>query len=305
MKPVDPTEITDILADPAEDELRALGAATAALGDRHAVVLGRHLDEISDPAAIAAAIAEGRAFTLPRGMRVEFRSEDCLDQADCGDDQPDGIDHQADQRGPTAAVMDHAAGEVDLPVHVVEPLAEAHHGRAETDQRETALMESERADRQRHTCDEQAFVPLIAVDDLTDAGHAPRLLSKATSIVEAEATSRRVGGVDRRCLTGPGEIVDRMARDILSARRDGQHGHLIDLTEFGWSQAQAMRWGTAAHEAARSPAFATQDAVERLKESDGAYAVSPFDVDRIAAAGEAAVAAALGETPDDFGGAAA
>ena len=114
--------------------------------------------------------------------------------------------------------------------------------------------------------------------------------------------------IDRRDLTDRAEIVERMARDILAARRDGQHGHLIDLTEFGWSPAQAMRWGTAAHEAARSPAIATQDAVERLRESDGAYAVSPFDVDRIVAAGDAAGAAALageGDDATDTGGAAA
>lgn len=144
-----------------------------------------------------------------------------------------------------------------------------------------------------------------AEDELRALGAATAALGDRHAVAPFHLVPRAGAAIDRRDLTDRAEIVDRMARDILSARRDGQHGHLIDLTEFGWSQAQAMRWGTAAHEAARSPAFATQDAVERLKESDGAYAVSPFDVDRIAAAGEAAVAAALGEAPDDFGGAAA
>lgn len=91
------------------------------------------------------------------------------------------------------------------------------------------------------------------------------------------------------------------------AKAKGRVTLTIDLTEFGWSQAQAMRWGTAAHEAARSAAVVTQDAVERLAARESAHVASlaPFDVDRIAAAGEAAVAAALGEAPDDFGGAAA
>lgn len=172
MTPVDPTEITDALADPAEDELRALGTATAALGDRHAVA--------------------------------------------------------------TVVVL------------------------------------------------------------------------KPSAVGKTEA-SCLAAVADRRFMTSPEAVVDRMARDILAARRDGQHGHLIDLTEFGWSQAQAMRWGTAAHEAARSAAVVTQDAVERLAARESAHVASlaPFDVDRIAAAGEAAVAAALGEAPDDFGGAAA
>lgn len=111
--------------------------------------------------------------------------------------------------------------------------------------------------------------------------------------------SRAAPALDRRDLTDRTEIVERMARDILAARRDGQHGLLIDLTEFGWTQAQAMRWGTAAHEAARSPAIATQDAVERLAARDGAHTVTvaSIDVARIVAAGEAAVAAALADHP--------
>lgn len=70
--------------------------------------------------------------------------------------------------------------------------------------------------------------------------------------------------VDRRDLTNHDEIVERMAHDILAARREGALG-LIDLTEAGWTLAQSVRWGPAAHDLAATPAFATQDVVERLR----------------------------------------
>lgn len=146
-----------------------------------------------------------------------------------------------------------------------------------------------------------------AEDELRALGTATAALGDRHAVAPFRLVPRAGAVIDRRDLTDRHEIVERMARDILAARRDGQHGLLIDLTEFGWSRAQAMRWGTAAHEAARSPAFATQDAVERLAAHEGAHTVTvaSIDVDRIVAAGEAAVAAAMGEIPDDFGGAAA
>ncbi len=60
---------------------------------------------------------------------------------------------------------------------------------------------------------------------------------------------------DRRDLTHGPAIVDRMARDILAARRAGEHG-FVALSECGWTVAQAMRWGTAAHDRAAEPDFA-------------------------------------------------
>lgn len=75
--------------------------------------------------------------------------------------------------------------------------------------------------------------------------------------------------IDRRDLTEPHEIIERMARDILAARREGVAG-LVDLTEHGWTQAQATRWGCAARDLAASPGFAAQDVVERLRASEEA-----------------------------------
>lgn len=74
--------------------------------------------------------------------------------------------------------------------------------------------------------------------------------------------------IDRRDLTGSGEIIERMAHDILAARRQGDHGILVDLTEYGWSTAQAARFGSSAHARATSPDFICQDAVERATEAD-------------------------------------
>lgn len=120
---------------------------------------------------------------------------------------------------------------------------------------------------------------------------------------------------DRRSITEPAAIVECMARDILSARRDGQHAVLIDLTELGWTRAQAMRFGSQAHAAASDPRVATQDAVERLAAREGRHlvAVAGIDAARITAAGEAAIAASLTvsatddmvQTVDDIGGDAA
>ena len=45
---------------------------------------------------------------------------------------------------------------------------------------------------------------------------------------------------DRRDMTDGSAIVERMARDVLAARRAGQYG-LVDLTEHGWTVAQVMR----------------------------------------------------------------
>lgn len=109
-------------------------------------------------------------------------------------------------------------------------------------------------------------------------------------------------------LTDPSEIVEHMARDILAARRDGRHAVLIDLTEFGWTRAQAMRFGSQAHAAALDPRVATQDVVERLAARKGEPLVAVVGVDtaRITAAGEAAIAAALAApVADDIGGDAA
>lgn len=75
--------------------------------------------------------------------------------------------------------------------------------------------------------------------------------------------------IDRRDLTDPTEIIERMARDILAARREGNFG-LIDLTDHGWTQAQAMRHGATARDLAASPAFATHDVVVRMLEQEAA-----------------------------------
>lgn len=118
---------------------------------------------------------------------------------------------------------------------------------------------------------------------------------------------RSGAAIDRRDLTDRTEIVERMARDILAARREGRYGPLIDLTEYGWTPAQAMRWGTAAHAAASDPRTATQDVVDRLAASEAGPALFPgsrVSVAEVVAAAEAAVADALAE-PDDFGGTAA
>ncbi len=119
--------------------------------------------------------------------------------------------------------------------------------------------------------------------------------------------------IDRRSITEPTAIVESMARDILAARRSGQHGVLVDLTEFGWTRAQAQRFGSQAHAAALDPRVATQDAVERLAAREVDIAVSPRTAARITAAGEAAIAEALAvpvtgdmaQMLDDIGGDAA
>ncbi|TBW38807.1 hypothetical protein EYW49_08955 [Siculibacillus lacustris] len=68
--------------------------------------------------------------------------------------------------------------------------------------------------------------------------------------------------IARRDLTDPAAIVDRMARDIVAARREGVHG-LVDLTGFGWSGAQVMRHATAAHAASRHVGLMCVGAGER------------------------------------------
>lgn len=75
--------------------------------------------------------------------------------------------------------------------------------------------------------------------------------------------------IDRRDMTDGSAIEERMARDILAARRAGQTG-IVDLTEHGWTLAQAMRWGAIARELAGTVAFATHDVVVRLREQDEA-----------------------------------
>jgi hypothetical protein len=70
--------------------------------------------------------------------------------------------------------------------------------------------------------------------------------------------------IDRRDLTDAVEIVERMARDIVVARRDGG-GFFVDLPAAGWTQAQATRWGPVAHDLAASPGFLAQLEVERLR----------------------------------------
>lgn len=111
---------------------------------------------------------------------------------------------------------------------------------------------------------------------------------------------------DRRFMTSPDAIVEWMARDILGARRAGDQGHLVDLTEFGWSTAQAMRWGSQAHAAALDPRIATHDTVVRLMVREERHGVSARTFERITDEAQAAVAAALA-TPatGDLGGDAA
>lgn len=75
--------------------------------------------------------------------------------------------------------------------------------------------------------------------------------------------------IDRRDMTDGNEITERMARDVLRARRDGIVGP-VDLTEHGWTPAQVQRWGAIARDLAATPAFATQDVVIRFRESEGA-----------------------------------
>lgn len=87
---------------------------------------------------------------------------------------------------------------------------------------------------------------------------------------------------DRRDMTDAPAIVERMARDILAARRDGEHGP-VDLTERGWTVAQAMRWGAQARDLAATPAFATQDVVTRMREVEEAGAAAVSDALGVAA----------------------
>lgn len=70
--------------------------------------------------------------------------------------------------------------------------------------------------------------------------------------------------LDRRDLTHGPSIVEHMARDILAARRAGEHG-FVDLSECGWTIAQAMRWGPAAHDLAVTPDFASHAAAGPLE----------------------------------------
>lgn len=139
---------------------------------------------------------------------------------------------------------------------------------------------------------------------------------KTGSVGKTEVSAETLAAIlDRRSITEPTAIVESMARDILAARRDGQHAVLIDLTELGWTRAQAQRFGSQAHAAALDPRVATQDAVERLAVCEGKHlvAVAGIDAARITAAGEAAVAEALAvpvtgdmaQMLDDIGGDAA
>lgn len=139
---------------------------------------------------------------------------------------------------------------------------------------------------------------------------------KTGSVGKTEVSAETLAAIlDRRSITEPTAIVESMARDILAARRDGQHAVLIDLTELGWTRAQAQRFGSQAHAAALDPRVATQDAVERLAVREGKHlvAVAGIDAARITAAGEAAVAEALAvpvtgdmaQMLDDIGGDAA
>lgn len=61
--------------------------------------------------------------------------------------------------------------------------------------------------------------------------------------------------------------VEAMARHILDARRDGEHG-LVDLTRYGWSLATVMRYASAARELAATPAFAARVAADRLRAAE-------------------------------------
>lgn len=120
------------------------------------------------------------------------------------------------------------------------------------------------------------------------------------TIGETEASAAAGDPIlDRRAITDPDAIVEAMMRDILSARRDGRHAVLIDLTEHGWSPAQAQRFGSQAHAAALDPRVVTQDTVIRLMEREGRHGVSARTAARITAEARAAVAAALGVDPTE------
>jgi len=93
---------------------------------------------------------------------------------------------------------------------------------------------------------------------------------RSLRLAHAEHTIAERAIADRRDMTERTAIVEQMARDVLAARRGGALG-LVDLTEAGWSLAQVVRFGPAAHDLAATPAFATQDVVERLAEREGTF----------------------------------
>ncbi len=119
-------------------------------------------------------------------------------------------------------------------------------------------------------------------------------VSRQGATASTDANDR--AAIDRRTITDPHAIVEQMAFDILAARRAGQYGTLVDLTEFGWTPAQAQRWRVSAHAAALDPRVATHDVVCRLRAGgvlpEGSIARC-WSEERVNAECEAAVAAAL------------
>lgn len=91
--------------------------------------------------------------------------------------------------------------------------------------------------------------------------------------------------VDRRDMTDPTEIVVRMARDILTARRGGnESGVAFVLTEAGWTWAQAARFGLDGQDLALTPAFALRHAVDRGRDAEIEDAVATRLADDLASA---------------------
>lgn len=128
----------------------------------------------------------------------------------------------------------------------------------------------------------------------------PLMVLRTSSDGKTEVSAEILAAIlERRSITEPTAIVEHMARDILAARRDGEHGLLIDLTEFGWTRAQAQRFGSQAHAAALDPRVATQDAVERLAVREGKHLVAVAAALAVPATGE------MAQMIDDLGGDAA
>lgn len=81
--------------------------------------------------------------------------------------------------------------------------------------------------------------------------------------------------VARSDFTDPVEIVERMARDILAARRIGDDRMptflLIDL---GWPWSQVVRFGADAGDLALTPTFVAHDVIDRMQAAEDAAEVA-------------------------------
>lgn len=77
--------------------------------------------------------------------------------------------------------------------------------------------------------------------------------------------------IARADLTTPIEIVERMARDLLAARRrDDPRRAVFVLVDVGWTWSQVSRFGLDANDLALTPAFVAQDVVRRIAEAEEA-----------------------------------